>query len=221
MPMTIPDEDRRALQLLARLDAAAQDVLVTALESAPVGFHEDELVDWATHKADVVAVDHTRPIVGVIAQVAVMKAFIDMPTRRFVDDVVESMVDGTQDIQLSADEGASLGQALTKFLEIPAIARPAKAKALALEHENSFCRAKIFTDIRPVFGGDALTQPDTAVIVNCLKLTYHHGSGLKDLFVTLTREDLDALGEVLDRAKTKTETLHRLLDRVDIHPISE
>jgi hypothetical protein len=86
-----------------------------------------------------------------------------------------------------------------------------KASRLQREGERLYCEAMILSDIRPIFGDDIASGPGSAVLTHTLKLSYHGDEGHRDFFVVLDGEDLKALGEVVDRAQAKDESLRKAL----------
>ena len=79
------------------------------------------------------------------------------------------------------------------------------------DHENSFCDAKILTDLRPVFGASAEVQPEGIVVTHTLKLEYHDDRGAhRKFYVALNQDDLETLRNVLERADKKANSLQAL-----------
>ena len=91
-----------------------------------------------------------------------------------------------------------------------------KASRLQREGERLYCEAMILSDIRPVFGDDITSGPGSAVLTHTLKVSYHGDEGHRDFFVVLDGEDLKALGEVVDRAQAKDESLRKVLRGTNI-----
>jgi hypothetical protein len=216
--LNIPEESRPALAKLARLNAGSLAELVQLLEKAPSKFSVDDLVAEVSPRTKMIEPSETRAIVESLRELALVKAVVEIPTERFIEDVSEAMASGDA-IVLNESERSALQGALKALLALRSIDLPAKARSLLIDNENTFCRARIITDIRPVFGPDVLSQPSTAAIVNTLRLTYHHGPALRSFFIALDRDDLDTLSEILERAKSKTETLHRFLSKSQLEPI--
>lgn len=88
------------------------------------------------------------------------------------------------------------------------------AKSLELQRDNEklFSKARILTDIRPVFGDDVRQAPRTGVVLHTLKLSYYVGEGEADFYVVLDKVDLKLLREVIDRAIAKDATLTEMMD---------
>jgi hypothetical protein len=84
-----------------------------------------------------------------------------------------------------------------------------KAQEIMLEHGHIFCRARIVTDLRPVFGSRVEGGPIAGIIVHSLKLTYHESGNpdTKDTYLALDHKDMEKLRELLVRASRKEKSL--------------
>lgn len=91
-----------------------------------------------------------------------------------------------------------------------------KALDVVSEQERSLCRARIITDVRPVFSDDAGKPPQAFVAVHALRMSYHSSDELHEFFVTMTVEDLSELRILIDRAITKDATLKALMQQKDL-----
>lgn len=87
---------------------------------------------------------------------------------------------------------------------------------MLLEQGQAFCGARILTDIRPLFAPDLKAAPTAALVVHTLRISYHQGSELKQFYVAMDSEDIQALKNTLDRAESKAENLHAVLDTAKI-----
>lgn len=83
----------------------------------------------------------------------------------------------------------------------------AKALSVRSEYAAIYCRARIVTDVRPIFGPDPTTAPLAAVIVHTLRITYHDGDSHKDFYVALDAGDLRQMRELAERASKKEASL--------------
>jgi hypothetical protein len=79
-------------------------------------------------------------------------------------------------------------------------------------HERIFLTARIFSDIRPVFG-DSIESASAAVVVHNLKITVRRNEKEEDIFIALDNNDLRELKEVVDRAEKKTKALASILEK--------
>lgn len=80
---------------------------------------------------------------------------------------------------------------------------------------QTFCVADIVTDLRPVFD-DVEQSPVAVAVVHTLRLAYHKGVGLEELFVGLDAGDLQSLSSVVDRALKKDRSLSAFAEKVGL-----
>jgi hypothetical protein len=112
-----------------------------------------------------------------------------------------------------------IGSRLSQLLSVESIDEALRARTLSWEAACVFSRARILTDIRPVFAADAQGKPRGAIIVHSLKLSYLQNGQERDAYFTLDAKDLSDLSSVLERAKVKENTLQTFLASTDLHPI--
>lgn len=91
-----------------------------------------------------------------------------------------------------------------------------KANDLLTEHERNFARARIITDIRPLYPVHDTSNPSAAVVSHNLKIQYSkkvgtRGVEVKDFYVGLDNTDLLELRSCIDRALQKSVSLERMI----------
>lgn len=125
----------------------------------------------------------------------------------FIRDVSMAMRrGGVEGESISDGEASKLEERLTRLLSIESFTISSKASDLQFAHERVFDSARIFTDIRPVFGGEGVGDVRGAVMINQLRISCVEGPGVKDFFFALDQDDLVALKKVLEGAEGKTKT---------------
>lgn len=123
-------------------------------------------------------------------------------------------VASSSDLELADDDRADFATRLIRLTSIRPLRIALKAQDMRTEHEHVYLGARLFTDIRPVFGNSANEPPDGAVIVAMLKLAFiSDDSGEKSFYVALDGDDLKSLKGVLDRGLEKVETLTKSLSK--------
>jgi hypothetical protein len=113
--------------------------------------------------------------------------------------------------KITDDETPTLEIRLGRLLSVESLTVACKASDLEYGYDRVFENARIFTDIRPVFGGEGTSDVRGAVIVNQLRISCVEGSGVKDFFFALDQDDLAALRKIVERAEAKSKTLAALL----------
>lgn len=78
---------------------------------------------------------------------------------------------------------------------------------LELENINILFNSSITTDFRPIFFNDPLVEPQYGMIKHTIGLTVQCSEGIKEIFITLDKENLEDLSRVVERARNKEKTL--------------
>ncbi len=94
----------------------------------------------------------------------------------------------------------------------------AKAQDLQTDDERTFCRARILTDLRPVFGTNIEDGPKGMVIIHLLKLGFHQASERHhdEFYVALDADDLQTLKKVVERAQSKAKILRATVSNLPV-----
>lgn len=217
--LTIPEDEQPRLLRLATLEDAAFDELMDALSAAPLKFRTNELVQAVTPLAGKhLSPEDAKAAVETLREMAMFRAMAEVDLDEFVKDVLGGMQAALSE-KFTDGARVKLAERLSKLLSLQSISAPSKARSLLIDHAQYLCRARIFTDVRPVFGSDVEQTPATALVVHTLKLSYHQGSSVRDFFVVLDRRDLDELSDLLDRAKRKENSLQAMLGSAGIEPL--
>jgi hypothetical protein len=133
-------------------------------------------------------------------------------------------MDGIRDsseLKLNSKEFSKFQSVLEKLMSIDTLNVVAKALRLQRDGEHLYCTAKILSDIRPVFGSDPNARPLGAVLTHTLKVGYHKGSDHREFHIILDANDLEALEEVINRARAKDKTLREFLNAANLPSLDE
>jgi hypothetical protein len=138
----------------------------------------------------------------------------DVPPTAFVADLIEAI--RTQVAGIEPQSLANAKDRLRSLYTIDSLTTTAKAKVIISDHEHSLCTSRLFTDIRPIFRDIAEEGPKALMLVHTLKLAYHEGGELKEFFVAMDGDDLEALYRVTERAREKAKALKEFITRTDV-----
>jgi hypothetical protein len=140
----------------------------------------------------------------------------------FIEDLLRSMnSDSRSQLHLSPAEQAQFATNIAALLADEALVVASKTIYLKRDYEHTYCRARIVTDIRPVFGEDRTKAPTTAIISHLLQLTYHEGQSTKQIHVAMEGDDLSALKLQIERAIEKSQSLKKLLAGAKVAVVSD
>lgn len=215
--LRIPEDELPGLLALARFDEQKFKALAAALAAAPMKLRIEEVTEAVLKLAQDLPRREVEQVVDVLSSLSVVRLMADVDVEVFVNDVIDAIEAQVEGFAANREEFEAR---LTEVFSYPSVLAPAKARSILFDHTNYLCRARIFSDIRPVFGSDVEQTPTTAMVTHTLKLSYHRGTGqIKDCFVVLDRKDLDELSRLIERAKAKEKTLHVTLAAAGIEPL--
>jgi hypothetical protein len=218
--LSIPDEHRGSLLKLASLSDAAVTELHSLLENATPTLRRWAFARTVGKKATTIAGDEAEGIVLALLEMSLVLETAEVSLDIFLPDVIAALLEGGPGLIGSEPEQQRMKERLSKLLVLPSVSLPAKGRALLIEHANYMCSARVFTDIRPVFGADVKQSPATAVIVHTLKLTYHQGeANTRNFFIMLDSHDLDEVSALIERARAKENSLKALLASTGLEPL--
>lgn len=198
--LAIPKSDRAGLAILRELPDATLNALILEVERSP---NPSSIANLSP--------DDTTQAVDALNTMYTIRAFNEVPTQEFIDDVCDALREYGE---LKPAEEPSFRERLARLLDIESLNVAAKGAALQSEHEHVFCSARILTDARPVYGKNPKEPPAAMIITHALKLSYHEGPGgrIREFYVGLGSRDIAELQEVLQRAEDKTKSLRAAID---------
>lgn len=215
--LAIPARFRPGLAVLLRLPTEAAEDLREALGQAPSTLSPRKLLDAVSGEANSVPPADLPNVLETLRSLYSLRAQLDLTAAECARSISEAIETGDYDeLTFNTKSRLEFENSLERLLDVDSLAREAKALDLVTEHQNVFHAARVITDIRPVFGPDVSVRPEAAVILHELKITYHQGDDLLEFFVSLDGPELDALGEVLDRAKEKEKSIGEILRSADL-----
>jgi len=103
------------------------------------------------------------------------------------------------------DQWRIVYESFLRLLESPEIRRVSMALSLNYDYANLLHRAKILTDIRPIFSESA-DRIEACVVSYTMRVHYSTGDGNRELSIALDYADVESLKSQCDRALKKSET---------------
>lgn len=128
-------------------------------------------------------------------------------------DVAAAIADDPS-LKLAETEKPTVTARLAQLLELEQLAALSQAARLLAEDEQTFCRARTLSDLRPVF--QRRSDPPEAIgvlIRHTLQLRYHtDGLETEPFFLTVDKSGLRSLRDVVDRALAKDQALRNMAE---------
>ena len=217
MALHIPKEEIPAVVKICGLPEELLEELVGALQAAPITPVPGEMAAHVSKHVSGIAAKDLSQILDTLYTLYHIREFSEVSPERFLKDLLEGIREiDAPDLPSTRKEVAKTRDRFKKLLNLDTINMPSKAIGLQRDGERLYCRAKILSDIRPVFTDDPNAPPAAAVITHTLKLSYHHPKEHDEFFVVLDSEDLLELKRTVDRAISKSKSIHALLEQVKL-----
>lgn len=210
MALQIPNRYIPILNLVRNLSEPAATELLHALGSAQVATSSDEMASAIAESVPSIPIEDLAKILDLLYSLYHVRELSELNRNSFLRELVESVRENA-DPKISDEELPIIRQRFKDLLSLQAMESISKAIGLQREEERIYCEAKIISDIRPVFGEDIKVKPVAATITHTLKISYHEDGDHKVFYIVLDEVDLDELEQIVKRAKTKAETLTKVL----------
>lgn len=217
--LRIPEEYVPGLVQIIKMPDPTVEELSAALSRLPPSLNTKSISKTVSEKIKGVPEKDLRRIVRTLVSLYSVHASSKATFSDFVDDILAAMARSDNRELASADKEKTAVR-LRRLLSSDALKLASKGLFLRIEHERVFCSARILTDSRTVYSEDPTVPPTGAVITHMLKVAYHHGDRLREIYFAMDAGDLKELRELLDRAEAKAKTLEAVLGEAGLQIVS-
>lgn len=217
--LRIPAAFRPGFEYLAGLDEAVFDAFKQRLEDAKPALLPGRLAEQVALGGgfDRKAVED-----------AIVAALSLLPLAENVQGSLSELIENVaQSTELTLKDSSRLGRErlatrLRTLLAVPTVTVSAKALSVVTAHEHPFHRARILSDIRPIFGADASEVPPAAAVIHTLDVGFHRRDGSVESFqVAMDLVDLGRLKAAVTRAEKKDAQLREMCRRAGVSLLDE
>jgi hypothetical protein len=185
----VPERFRSALKTLAEIDEDSFREIVARLSEDPRSLATSAL---APRIADALPEHSSRRATQIVE--AILSLMAQERGLGLARDDIAAAVSRAENLEVLDELRPRFAKRLIALLGVPTLRTALKAHDLMTEHAHVFARARLFTDIRPVFGDSGEEPPVAAVIIDTLKVEYFNERNEPDaFFVALDRLDHEQL----------------------------
>lgn len=214
--LSIPQRIRDGLVALGNLSDECFQSLFTALKEAAPADTAKDLASRIESKFPDSSRKSIERIISAITSSQNVQKSSHVDPEEFTADVVDALSQDSAEAMRGVDSARFAKRLLSLVGETDIQLTTSKINQLKHAVERAMCGAKIITDVRPAFASDASKPPRGMTIVHTLQIRYHDDSGKhREFYVSLDDNDLKSLGEAVERAKKKKETLKGMLSGSD------
>jgi hypothetical protein len=215
--LQVPREQEEAFKLLVGLDSEKRASLLKAIRTAKTNIHEDVFGASIAASAGIPP-NLATEVADVLFSLYVSEDRFGYTLEQFLQRVAEAGV--TANVKPPEGDWAPFKDWLRDVLALHStLGVSAKGSEIAAAFPNSFCSARVISDLRPVFSKKASSGPEAAVVVHQLRLTFHPDMGRdhEHFYLALDREDLSLLKGSIDRAIEKDSALRTRLEEAKLN----
>lgn len=202
----IPKDAAQALRSFAKYSRDDAQALVEAIRKASPALLLSDLAESIAGSTRL-SVQEVESLLEAFAGMHLTRIHSEKSVGDFVADVVFALQENADGDSVQAGGWENLANDVSAVLSCESLEVTAKAIDVMTEHEHVFQRARIVTDIRPIFSADIDQQPRAAVLIHMLNLFYRENGEMKQIGLALDDADLNLLKESIERAAVKAKTL--------------
>ncbi|SRR6266851_239148 len=203
--LKMPPSDQKTLAKLLAFPPERLASLREALRSAPPALLPDDLAKEIMSAGIFDGEEEAEAIVKLLTTLYAVRRKADASIPGFVEDLCEALKAGGL---VDHADWSRMKNDLVDLLSLDAtLGVTAKALDVMTQHQRTFVKARILTDLRPVFKDNVNEPPAAAVIVHTLQIVFHKNEEHKEFFVAMDSSDLESLDRLIERARRKGASL--------------
>lgn len=209
---------KEPLKALLSLDLAQLRRMAESIRGAhsPAPASKTSFVDLVATQVDAVAAEELKPVVQMIVDLEMTRAEELIAPQEFAEAIVEVCRRDADLKDVLAGRGEAAWESITSILgdmfsNPETLGIVSKGSDIVYQNERNYYRARILTDLRPVFGDSPDAPPKAFVAQHTLKIGYSIRGDFRNFFIALDSSDLDKLKEVVDRALKKDRSLREFM----------
>jgi hypothetical protein len=213
----LPSEFKRALTALSTISEEAIKELADLLDQTQAEVFPADEAERLSEGVKKSKPEDARAITELLMSLW----YSQSATKRSNDDIAAELIrefaSSDEAKAFREEQLQTIRTRLSRLLNNPRLLNAQNASSLLLDHERIFSRARVLTDLRPVFGGGAAETITGGLVVHTLKVSFYKADGSTDeFFVALDDDDIDQLSEVLTRAKSKGMQITKAIEGTTI-----
>jgi hypothetical protein len=212
----VPEPIIKGLSTIALISEEQYRELYAALENLPTRISQKRIFDDSGIDLRSIPPADLAAIKEALFPIYLGRANINVPASEYANDIAQSLKGTDAEWTHSEEVLDRLKERLSQLLSLDRPRLIAKANDVLTEHERVYSKARIFSDIRPVFGESPEQSPEAAVIVHMLQIAYRQDGDRHEFIVALDTLDVQKLIDALERAKAKAESLKSVVSSTDM-----
>ena len=222
MAMTIPPSEIGNMAKMVGYDSGGFDSLIKALQETRPSLSRRKYAADLLARLPGITEKQISPILNTLFTLYTIKRQTGLSGSDLAKQIKESALASKEhSANFSGKKAEVLESRLKALLSCDnSLAVVVKALTVMREHQRVLCHARILTDIRPIFDDDP-QQLSATMIVHNLQIGYKNSAGEnhEEFYVAMDDDDLEMLGEYIERARQKSKTLKTALEKAHFTPL--
>jgi len=209
---SIPEGELPGIRQLAQVPLDVLERVSAAASEEKPRLDKEALIGAIARRAGLDS-DVVRSVVNVLWRLAFVQRRRELGIEAFLEALNETFrqLPPQQWSSTDAQNWSERQERIRKLLAPDlAIAMSAKATELLVEQGLVFCRARILTDVRPVFDEGA-QEVQALVPFHTLAITCHEADEMREIHIALDFKDIGRMRGLLERAERKERVLRQRL----------
>jgi hypothetical protein len=211
--IAIPEKYLEGMQVLLRLSKDEVQAIVDTLSSTEAGASTRQLSATVSQTFTELSNEQVYQALTALRSLYSVYTNSELSLKAFIKQLIPALEDLSGE-PVSKTGRKAIVSAFESMLGVTKVAVYAKMQSLSTGGGASFCKARINTDLRPVFinGED---KPRGFMLVHRLQLGFHREDGEhQDFFISMDEEDLQALRHAVDEAERKYQGLQATIEKI-------
>jgi hypothetical protein len=215
----------RHLSGLAKLLSVPEDAireLSSRLADVPVSLDPEEPIRKCVSETSGIPSDDADSIAEAFMSLLLLRTTSNDSLSEFVDELSLAIKEtNSEELQFSDEVSGGIKMRLEVLLSNETLLVSTKAVSVMFEHDKLFSKARVLTQLLPIFGSDVNATPKGAVISHQVGIHYFQNGAHKEFFVLLDSDEVEDFIDVLERARAKADALKQFLATTSVPSIEE
>ena len=205
----VPDRLVPAFEMIRDMSASDYSTLYGVFSAAEPSIQHMELAELICRDSELDQ-DSAIHVIDAIISLVRIGYSRNVPLREAAAQVASS-----QKLEDASGNAEEFSDRLYQLSDTTSMRLQGKASVIGYEYSSVLLDARIFTDMRPIFGGDTDNEPEGVILSHTLKLEYiDSATSHNSIYIALDNNDLGTLIDCLERANEKSATLESILDQI-------
>lgn len=202
--------------VISEMDVEQRKELLNIVNGLEIGVEPEELESIIADKVGITEVKADQVSSVIFSLAGIEEELSDTPNLN-IKDLISAI---TAINSLNADDVFIVYvKSLIKACDIDVLNITKKARGLLMERSNVLANVDLFTDVRPIFGGEENLEIKAVTIHYNLNISYQQSVNdrdLKNLTFAINEKDLKNLKEKISRAEKKAISINKKFNQVPI-----